>query len=211
MLIADAALTIAFMLITSRGGLPEKACAAASGALSLLCSNSMLYFLPISFIAVSLSFILHEYMHKRTAEHFGAIAAFRRSDTGILITLLTSIFGFLIGLPGATVIYTNTFTRREEGIVSLAGPLTNFAVFGIFFAVILLIPLTGYAAVAITTTLYISLWLAFINMLPVYPLDGSKVLKWNKPIYIATIGAIFLLLYAIMPSMQLVFNMESQV
>lgn len=205
MLIADAALTVAFAIIFAKGGF-GKLCS-GTGAQSVLCLNPFVYFLPISFIAVSLSFILHEYMHKRMAEHFGAIAAFKRSDTGILITLLTSLFGFLIGLPGATMIYTNTFTRKEEGLVSLAGPLTNFAVFGILFAVSLFASLSGYAAVAIETTLYISLWLAFVNMLPVYPLDGSKVLKWNKAVYTTTLAAIFVLLYTIVPSAQLIYSM----
>jgi len=55
-------------------------------------------------------------MHKLTAEKYGAIAGFRTSPYGLAITLLTSSFGFLFGIPGATMIYTNSFTRREDGI-----------------------------------------------------------------------------------------------
>lgn len=205
-IIADAALTIAFAL-------------ALSGGLSGLSSGIGLfvYLLPISFVAVSLSFVLHELMHKFVAQHFGAIAAFRKSDNGIIITLATSLLGFLIGLPGATMIYTSHFTREEEGYVSLAGPLTNFTVFAVFFVigsllfhgfmqnvVTVLYPASlvslPYLQNVLNFTIFISLYLAFFNMLPIYPLDGSKVLRWNKYIYFAVIAVVFALLAIIIPA-----------
>ena len=107
MLIADAALTVAFALIFAGG---------IGGITSD--PRRFLYFIPISLVAVSLSFILHEYMHKIVAQRFGAIAAFQKWNSGILITLASSLFGFLIGLPGATMIYTNRFTAKEEGFMT---------------------------------------------------------------------------------------------
>ena len=189
MLIADAALTVAFALIFAGG---------IGGITSD--PRRFLYFIPISLVAVSLSFILHEYMHKIVAQRFGAIAAFQKWNSGILITLASSLFGFLIGLPGATMIYTNRFTAKEEGYVSLAGPLTNFAVFLVFLGIGLFggAYVSGtYAKDIISVTMFISVWLAFFNMLPIYPLDGSKVLRWNKPAYLATIIVIFAFLYMV--------------
>jgi Zn-dependent protease len=41
----------------------------------------------------------------------------------------------------------------------------------------------------------LSLMLAVFNLLPIPPLDGSKVLKWNLPIYIIVMAlAVFLFL-----------------
>ncbi len=208
LLVADIALSLAFALIFADF--------TSSYA-------SLAYFLPIAFIVVPLTFVLHELMHKFVAQHYGAIAAFRYSPIGLVITLASSMFGFLIGLPGATVIYTNRFTRREDGIVSLAGPLTNFAIFAIFFIAGMLLYkgflgnvlvtfspyFTNYSYLHnfINVVLFISLWLAFFNMLPIMPLDGSKVLRWNKGIYAATMLVIFILLYLIVPLYSILFSL----
>lgn len=211
-IIADAVLTFAFALIFT-GGLAN-----AKGQLGLL-----LYMIPISFVAVTCSFVFHELMHKFTAQHFGAIAGFRTSTMGLVITILSAFLGFLIGIPGATLIYTNNFTKRENGIVSLAGPLTNFVVFGaFFFAGLALFPhliadaslffnqgrlASSYIQNMIIVTMYIAILLAFFNMLPIFPLDGSKVIAWNFPVWLGVIVAIFAVIvgvlqfYAIIPDL----------
>ncbi len=198
LVIADAVLTVAFALMFSGGLL-----GLASGVANFL------YFIPIAFVAVTLSFVLHEYMHKIVAQKFGAIAGFRKWDMGIIVTLASSLFGVLIGLPGATMIYASRFTEKEEGYVSLAGPLTNFAVFLVFLAAFMAfygaspqsvlngISNAGYIEIMIVITMFISAWLAFFNMLPIYPLDGSKVLRWNRYVYLTAIAVIFAFLYYI--------------
>ncbi len=194
--IADAALTIGFAL-------------ALSGGIFGLTLGGFLYLLPMAFLAVTLSFVLHELMHKFVAQHFGAVAAFKKSDNGILITLVTSTFGFLIGMVGATVIYASHFTREEEGYVSLAGPLTNFIVFAVAFGLLItffhsfsqnalnLSTTSPYLKNALGMVAFISIYLAFFNMLPIYPLDGSKVLRWNMPVYVVSMAVIFVLLYSV--------------
>jgi Zn-dependent protease len=202
LLLADAALTIGFSLALRGSGISPLACVGSGSIMKILCSNPFLFYLPIAFVAVSLSFILHEYMHKIAAQHYGAIAGFKRSDFGIIIAILSGFLGFLIGWVGATWIYTSTFTKRENGITSLAGPLTNFTVFLVFLALSFFIS-SGYAAAIISTTLFISLWLAVFNMLPIPPLDGSKVLAWNAPIYAITflglVALLILVLFGFLP------------
>jgi Zn-dependent protease len=96
------------------------------------------------------------------------------------------------------VIYAHRFTREEEGYVSLAGPLTNFAVFVVFFFLSFFSTNAGkFVQDMLGTTMLVSLILAFFNMLPIYPLDGSKVLRWNKVIYSAVIVLIFVLLIVV--------------
>lgn len=152
--------------------------------------------LPVVAIGVSLSFIIHELMHKFVAQKYGAIAEFRTLPSGLFITVLSSMFGFLLGMPGATFIYTNSFTKKENGIVSIAGPLVNFAVFGAMFAIAKIFspPQNSFLSNVVSFTLLISIILAFFNMLPIFPLDGSKVFDWDKRIYGIVMGVIFLLL-----------------
>ena len=179
--IADVALSIAFAIVLSG-------------------FNNVLFYLPITFFAVTISFVLHEYMHKIVAQRYGAIAAFKRSDIGIVIALITSFLGFLMAMPGATMIYTNNFTKKEDGVVSLAGPLTNLIIFFVVFILLLLLPFKNtYLDLALYFAAFINLWLAYFNMLPIYPLDGSKVLNWNKPIYISMLVGVVVLLLFISP------------
>jgi len=117
------------------------------------------------------------------------------------------LFGFIIGLPGATVIYTNYFTKEEDAYVSLAGPLTNFAVFAVFFALSLLPLHSKYLLDMFAFTMLVSIILAFFNMLPIYPLDGSKVYRWNKIVYFAVMVIIFLVLIAIFPIESLIMGL----
>ena len=200
-IVADVVLILAFSLTVSGGifGL---------GSRSSFVSNFLL-FIPIAALAVTLSFVLHELMHKFAAQHYGAIAGFRTSPTGLMITLVTGAMGFLLGIPGATMIYASHFTKRENGIVSLAGPLTNFVVFIVFVSLFYMYnPAAGsYLYTTLTFTIFVSILLAFFNMLPIPPLDGSKVLAWSKPIYFAVLAVVFVLmiLYTAIPISSIIF------
>ena len=182
-ILADVVLTFAFSFVLS-GGLLFKQF-----------SLGFIVILPIAALAVALSFILHELMHKFVAMHYGAWAEFRTWPTGLLITIGSSLFGFLIGIPGATYIFSNRFTRRENGIVSLAGPATNLAIFFVFAAIGFIVGSgSAYLQTAVGLVTFISLWLGFFNMLPIFPLDGSKVLAWDARVYAVVMLSLVVLL-----------------
>ncbi len=186
-LIADVALTVAMSFFLLHLVIFPK----NSGIVS-----DFIMILPAAAVAVVLSFVIHELMHKFVAQKYGAIAAFRVSFIGLAIALATSIFGFLFAAPGATVIYTSNFTKRQNGLVSLAGPLTNFVVFlcALFILYAVNPAATSYLYLSLSIILLISIVLAFFNMLPIFPLDGSKVLAWNRPVYFSTLAAVFVLM-----------------
>lgn len=185
-IVADVVLIVAFALSFS-GGI------AGIGQSGI---GTFLYYLPITALAVTLSFVLHELMHKYVAQHYGAIAGFQTSMNGLAITLITGAFGFLLGIPGATVIYASNFTKKENGIVSLAGPLTNFVVFSVFIALLYFLDpgANSYLYATLNFTIFVSILLAFFNMLPITPLDGSKIIAWNKPVYFSVLGVILALM-----------------
>lgn len=132
----------------------------------------------ISLFSVGPGFVLHELSHKFVAEHYNFWAEFRMWPLGLLIALATSVFGFIFAAPGATYISGMNISESENGIISVAGPLTNVAVATVFLPILLLG--TGAWEVLGFIGLYINLFLAAFNLLPIMPLDGAKVFRWSK-------------------------------
>lgn len=146
--------------------------------------GSFIILLPISLIVVGTGFILHELAHKYFAIRYGAWAEYRAWNVGLAIALLSSFFGFIFAAPGAVYIMGN-INKRQNGIVSLAGPLTNIA-FGLLFLLAhFLLPASGIASTITKFGYSINFFLAFFNMLPIFVLDGAKVFAWNKTIWAA--------------------------
>ena len=151
----------------------------------------------ISLLVVGTGFVLHELMHKFTAQRFGFWSEFR-ADYRMLIfsVILAYIIHIVFAAPGATLIYGRGITKKQNGIISAAGPLLNLGLAGIYLLVTLLggiIALIGYFGFAI------NIWLSAFNLLPISILDGKKVLAWGVPQYIAIailpfLGAIYVFL-----------------
>ena len=165
----------------------------------------LILFLPISFVAVGIGFILHELGHKFVAQHFGFMSEFRKWTYGLILGLLTVPLGFLFFAPGAVYFgsYGRMVTNEENGKISIAGPIVNIILALIFLALLMFI--RPYMATNAGTMYIISLtlvlgfnvnsYLALFNLLPVPPLDGSKVIQWNIIVYIITIAIAGLLTY----------------
>jgi Zn-dependent protease len=136
-------------------------------------------------IPLSLGFIAHELTHKYAAGRYGYISVYRMWVLGLAFTLIIGLGSggqFLFAAPGAVVILTPYFTRRQGGLISLAGPLMNVAI------AICFLPMNFLSGLISTIGYWgarINLWLAFFNLIPIPPLDGQKVLSWNPAIWAA--------------------------
>ena len=149
--------------------------------------------LVISLFTVGISFIIHEMSHKIVAQRFGSWAEFRMSPIMLLLMLvLVYQFGILFAAPGAVMIYGGNVGRRENGRISLAGPLSNLILGMAFFLLLseqgLLYEIGRYGVI-------VNITLALFNMIPFGIFDGRKVWDWNKPVYILVVIATLLLLY----------------
>ncbi len=158
--------------------------------------------LLLAAIAVPTGFLLHELGHKVTAQRYGCWAEFRAWTYGLLIALLTSFLGFLFAAPGAVRI-EGRMTLRQYGRVSAAGPLVNLIlggpILGLWFLLLVIginVPISAGMSVLrlVGFVAFVNLLLGVFNMLPFPPLDGSKVLRWDRRAYIALLGAIGALL-----------------
>lgn len=145
----------------------------------------------IALVFVTTSFGMHEMGHKFTAQYFGAWAEFRMYPTGLFLCLLTSLFGFLFAAPGAVYV-SGDIDDEINGKISAAGPIVNI-VLG-FIAIFVAFVLHGYGVGGILFLFaYLNGFLALFNMIPVMPLDGAKILKWDFPLYIGIVGLAILI------------------
>jgi len=168
--------------------------AIANFGLGLLAAPSQAATIIAFFLAtIGVGFIMHEMAHKVVANLFGAAAEFRMWTYGLMIMLVLSITGFIFAAPGAVYIYSPYLTRRQNGLISLAGPLTNLALVGVFLALALFAPISvpGLEGNAWIWGVLINLMLGFFNMLPMFPLDGSKIIAWNFLIWLFFVGLFF--------------------
>ncbi len=140
-----------------------------------------------AFLAVASGFVLHELAHKILAQRYGHWAEFRAQFGALgLSVLLAAFFGFLVAAPGAVMIQGRV-TPRENGLISLVGPGTNFVVS------LALLPFFAFQInETATSRLFgivsgVNALLAVFNLIPLGPFDGRKVWRWNPGVYIAAV------------------------
>jgi len=150
--------------------------------------------LPMVMLGTATGFIVHELAHKYVAIHFGAHAEYRLWQYGLAMALgAAALFGVIIAAPGAVYIYSDTLSRKQNGLISLAGPLTNI-VLGIIFAVAAgFLGTQDLVGLTFAFTARINFSLATFNLIPIFPLDGSKVFAWHPVIWAAAIASAFFL------------------
>ncbi len=147
----------------------------------------------IVLIAVGTGFVLHELAHKYVAIHYGAHAEFRAWKEGLILAVVLALISngeFVFAAPGAVYVLGNRITLKQNGIISLAGPVTNLLIV-LFFGLLLSIigPPQGFLRDLILSVMHINFFLAAFNMLPIPPLDGSKVFAWSKGAWLVTMLA----------------------
>jgi Zn-dependent protease len=149
--------------------------------------------------AILLALTIHELSHGWLAYKLGDPTA---RDEGRLtlnplahldligtIMLLTGLFGWAKPVPVNPCNLRNP--KRDLMLISLAGPLSNILqalCCGFIIRAILAFAsepdgtqLTGYLLTFLALAFWINCGLAFFNLLPLYPLDGSKILAWFLP------------------------------
>jgi len=193
LLLAWGALSVAFGVFFYGGG-PLVFEALRTGILGPLARITLL-----SAVTAGVGFLLHELGHKVAAVRFGQRAAFRADYGMLFLAVVTALAGFLFAAPGA-VHHTGRITRRQNGLIALAGPAVNLAL-AVLFAVLWL----GGGAFGTSFVREVGQWgvavnlaLAAFNVLPFGPLDGATIREWNTVVWAAvTVPAVGLAAYAL--------------
>ena len=151
--------------------------------------STMIYRIPALLFAIT----IHEYAHAQAADsmgdptprYMGRLTFNPLAHLDPLGALLLVLAGF--GWAKPVQINTNNFRNRKEGImkVSFAGPAANlFLTFAAAFIAAAMTKLglmnIGVYKFLMWMQLY-NVWFAFFNLIPVPPLDGSKILSELLP------------------------------
>jgi Zn-dependent protease len=160
---------------------------------------SMPQVLVTALVTVGSGFVLHELSHKFIAQRYGYWAEFRMWPLGLVLALITGLIGIIFAAPGATYISGTNITRDENGKISLAGPLTNVGV-AVIFLPVWLFSNTVFTFFLGFEGMYINIFLALFNLLPIMPLDGAKVFGWSRTRWAAVfipLAAVFIFLISL--------------
>ena len=163
-----------------------------------LANPGMLFLLLISVPGVLIAITFHEFAHAFVADRLGDDTARREGRLSLnpfdhldpIGTVLLLFAGFGWGKP--VHVNPRNYTRKMsmekgEALVSIAGPVMNFLL-AIIFAIIyygiykladtsfLLSTMGGIIMRLIIATVSINVGLGLFNLIPLPPLDGSKVI-----------------------------------
>jgi Zn-dependent protease len=147
----------------------------------------------ISGFVVGTGFLCHELAHKFVAQRFGCVAEFRAFDQMLFFAIALSFLGFIFAAPGAVMI-SGMITRRENGIISFSGPITNYVLAMVFLGLSFLYPILSFVFIP---GFQINLWLGLFNMIPFGNFDGIKILHWNRYLWsgMVAFGVYFLFIF----------------
>lgn len=171
------------------------------------------------------SAILHEVAHGYVADRFGDPTARLAGRLTLdprphIDTFMTILLPFMLIISGSPIIfggakpvpvdpYNLKEGRKDVALVALVGPLTNVLLaiaaallYRFLDAIPMLIP--GFVGLILSMIVHYNLLLAIFNLLPIPPLDGSKVFAMllpekhaNSYLSLQSVG-IFILLFLLM-------------
>lgn len=168
--------------------------------INLLVHSPIEFLITIAILIVPLfiSITFHEFAHGYVAYKFGDMTPKLQGRLTLNpfahLDPIGTLMLFIIGIGWAKPVIINASNIQDKTklmLVSLAGPASNFLLATIFTCILVLLQLTNNETIPeiVTAPLYliirINLILAIFNMIPIPPLDGSKVLAWVLPEQIA--------------------------
>ncbi len=150
------------------------------------------------YVIIVLSAVFHEYAHAFTAYYLGdptaknmgrltlnPIAHMDPIGTVLLPLFLLFFVGGFIGYAKPVPYNPHNLKDQKYGSlkVGLAGPVSNFLIALVASFIIRFFSIGGFFAIALPWLVYINIFLGLFNLIPIPPLDGSKIVSAFFPTY----------------------------
>ncbi len=137
----------------------------------------------------TLAFILHEFGHKFMGIRLGNWSEFRLIKIFAILTAISiiPIPFFKIVCPGAVQVTGDT-SKENMGRIAIAGPIVNLIQAAILVIIANLLSIYSPVRLVFAYAAYINAFLGLFNLFPVGPLDGLKVVRWNKTAYFLSLA-----------------------
>ncbi len=151
--------------------------------LDLLASQPFAFILIFGGILLAIGF--HEAAHCYMADYLGDPTPRSQGRTtlnplahldpiGTLTILITGFFGW--GKPSPYDPYNLKDPKRDTALIALAGPASNLVMAFLISLPFRFISIPASVSEIVLRLIYLNITLAFFNLIPVPPLDGSKIL-----------------------------------
>jgi Zn-dependent protease len=135
-------------------------------------------------IALAVCITVHEAAHAwvayklgdPTAKMEGRVTLNPMKHLDVLGTIMIFIAHFGWGKPVPFNYNNLKHPRRDAALISIAGPLTNLLTAFVIAIMFKYLPLPGLIAEILSAVYSLSLILFLFNLIPISPLDGSKLL-----------------------------------
>lgn len=140
-------------------------------------------------LALIVAIDVHEFAHAAIADRLGDPTPRAQGRLSLnplahldpIGTLMLLLFHFGWGKPVQFDPYNLKNPRRDAALISIAGPASNLLTATIISLIIRLLPLPTSLVIILGAVILLNISLAIFNLVPVYPLDGEKILEGLLP------------------------------
>ena len=146
-------------------------------------------------VFAGLVLIVDDLTHRYVARRYKAVSEYQFWFLGSVIMFVTAfLFGSVFALPARTVINdTQKLNNKQKAVIYGSGPLMSFV---IFVAFLMLVPLGGAIVGLAILGASMHLLSAVYSFMPFDPMDGHKVFKWKKPVWLMAFAPLLVLYFA---------------
>jgi len=156
----------------------------------------MVYWRSMQFLITALTFVIalciHEFSHAFVADKlgdptprsYGRLTLDPRAHLDLLGTLAIIFIGFGWAKPVPIDAYNLRNPKRDMMLIALAGPISNLLLAVVMSLIIKVIPASFFSSLLMIMA-YSNIGLAIFNLIPVFPLDGEKILTGLLPTELA--------------------------